>query len=53
MCLLLLSLHLGLGWVLGLQGAPVADELSAGKMAETGGPWKRRQGKSSWGLLTP
>lgn len=49
MCLLLLSLHLSLGWVLDLQEAPVADELSSGKMAETGGTWKPHQGKNPWG----
>ncbi|GAB1301251.1 Persephin [Apodemus speciosus] len=46
MCLLLLSLHLVLGWVLDLQGTPVADELSSGKMAETEGPWRRHQGNN-------
>lgn len=49
MFLLLLSLHLGLGWVLDLQEAPEADELSSGKMAETGGTWKAHQGKNSCG----
>ncbi|XP_032756685.1 persephin [Rattus rattus] len=44
--LLLLSLHLGLGWVLDLQEAPAADELSSGKMAETGRTWKPHQGNN-------
>ncbi|XP_021073899.1 persephin [Mus pahari] len=46
MCLLLLSLHPSLAWVLDLQEASVADELSSGKMAENGGTWKPHQGTS-------
>ncbi|CAO2641035.1 Pspn [Lemmus lemmus] len=38
--LLLLSLHLGLGWGSDPQGAPTAEEISFEEMAETGGTWK-------------
>lgn len=50
---LLLSLHLGLGWVADPQEAPVADERSSEEMAETKGTWNPHRGKNSWGLLTP
>ncbi|XP_028619631.1 persephin [Grammomys surdaster] len=46
MSLLLLSLHLGLGWALHLQEAPVAGKFSSGKMAETGGTRKSHQGNN-------
>lgn len=54
MFLLLLSLHLGLGWGSDPQGAPTAEEISFEEMAKTGGTWKPQEGKNSWGcLMTP
>lgn len=51
MFLLLLSLHLGLGWGSDPQGAPTAEEISFEEMAKTGGTWKPQEGKNSWGCL--
>lgn len=47
MFLLLLSLHLGLGWGSDPQGAATAEEISSEEMAETGGNWKPQEGKNS------
>ncbi|XP_049981234.1 persephin [Alexandromys fortis] len=44
--LLLLSLHLGLGWGFDPQGAATAEEISSEEMAETGGNWKPQEGNN-------
>ncbi|XP_041525175.1 persephin [Microtus oregoni] len=44
MFLLLLSLHLGLGWGSDPQRAATAEELLFEEMAETGGTWKPQEG---------
>ncbi|KAM7325896.1 hypothetical protein ACRRTK_014374 [Alexandromys fortis] len=46
MFLLLLSLHLGLGWGSDPQGAATAEEISSEEMAETGGNWKPQEGNN-------
>ncbi|KAH0517513.1 Persephin [Microtus ochrogaster] len=46
MFLLLLSLHLGLGWGSDPQRAATAEELSFEEMAETGGTWKSQEGNN-------
>nr|XP_048283373.1 persephin [Myodes glareolus] len=46
MFLLLLSLHLGLGWGSDPQGAPTAEEILFEEMAKTGGTWKPQEGNN-------
>ncbi|XP_005371168.1 persephin [Microtus ochrogaster] len=46
MFLLLLSLHLGLGWGSDPQRAATAEELLFEEMAETGGTWKSQEGNN-------
>lgn len=54
MFLLLLSLHLGLGWDRDPHGDPVAEnEMSSEEMADLGGTRKPHQGKNSWRHLMP